>query len=511
MALTLGDNFSYQGAKPLDGRLKYDTVAAMKAMADSILYDGCLAYCVATDKTYQWKSTNTVDETLGRWREFGSTVDSAISSTSENPVQSKVIHDALDNKADLVNGKVPAAQLPAYVDDVIEGYYKEADDRFYVESTYEILIAPESGKSWVDISTNKSYRWTGDRYVRVDEGVQLGETADTAYRGDRGKVAYDISQTVGDIANLNTTEKSSVIGAINEVQNFNNLVNRPVKEVTSIQDIISPLPVDTDSAWEEKYNMLWYKGEPILGLTSINIYVNPQIGVNDIDNGYGFSLNKPFATIEYALKWTPADMVKDSVNNKHSVSMYISGIHRQGSTTFGAYNFNFPNYRMMLIVSDETTIYNAKFIVKGSQDFMLRLNGNLVFNIDMTLTSHANCLDLYTSFITFDVGDNTAHSITITGNTSSQTYLSGLNIASCCNLTVASDNLITLSFNNVNIAVVGSGGGANAYVGQLSGSNIKIGINVYRGGTITYRSNTMTATTAKATSNGGRIYTGSQS
>lgn len=72
MALTLGDNFSYQGAKPLDGRLKYDTLANMKAVADATMYDGCLAYCVATDKTYQWKSTNTVDTDTGRWREFSS-------------------------------------------------------------------------------------------------------------------------------------------------------------------------------------------------------------------------------------------------------------------------------------------------------------------------------------------------------------------------------------------------------------------------------------------------------
>lgn len=71
MALTLGDNFSYQASKPLDARLKYDTVAAMKAVADSTMYEGCLAYCVATDKTYQWKSTNTVDATLGKWREYG--------------------------------------------------------------------------------------------------------------------------------------------------------------------------------------------------------------------------------------------------------------------------------------------------------------------------------------------------------------------------------------------------------------------------------------------------------
>lgn len=72
MSLTLGDNFSYQGAKPLDARLKYETVAAMKAVADATMYDGCLAYCAGTDKTYQWKSGNTVDETTGKWREFTS-------------------------------------------------------------------------------------------------------------------------------------------------------------------------------------------------------------------------------------------------------------------------------------------------------------------------------------------------------------------------------------------------------------------------------------------------------
>ena len=70
--ISVADNFSYLGTKPLDNRLKYDTVASMKAVADATMYDGCLAYCTATDKTYQWKSTNTVDETLGKWREFSS-------------------------------------------------------------------------------------------------------------------------------------------------------------------------------------------------------------------------------------------------------------------------------------------------------------------------------------------------------------------------------------------------------------------------------------------------------
>lgn len=72
MALVLGDNFSYGGAKPLDARLTYNTLAQMKAVADATMYDGCTAYCKEADKTYQWKSTNTVDENTGKWREFSS-------------------------------------------------------------------------------------------------------------------------------------------------------------------------------------------------------------------------------------------------------------------------------------------------------------------------------------------------------------------------------------------------------------------------------------------------------
>ena len=70
MAILLGDSFSYQGQKPLDSRIKYNTLAEMVAMADSTLYDGCIAYCVGEDKNYQWKSTNTVDATTGKWREL---------------------------------------------------------------------------------------------------------------------------------------------------------------------------------------------------------------------------------------------------------------------------------------------------------------------------------------------------------------------------------------------------------------------------------------------------------
>lgn len=104
---------------------------------------------------------------------------------------------ALAAKADLVDGKVPASQLPGYVDDVIEGHLHNATT-FYenvgdgVDDTVEVV--PENNKVYLDVNTNKSYRWSGSQYVALDEGVALGETSATAYRGDHGKTAYDHSQ-----------------------------------------------------------------------------------------------------------------------------------------------------------------------------------------------------------------------------------------------------------------------------------------------------------------------------
>jgi hypothetical protein len=88
MSINIGDNLSYLGAKPLDGRLKYDTMSEMAGMADNVLYEGCLAYCVGTGKTYQWKSTNAVDPTTGKWREFtsgGGTAEDPIEYVSQLP------------------------------------------------------------------------------------------------------------------------------------------------------------------------------------------------------------------------------------------------------------------------------------------------------------------------------------------------------------------------------------------------------------------------------------------
>lgn len=66
-------------------------------------------------------------------------------------------------------GKVPESQLPSYVDDVIEGYYY--NDKFYSDSAHTTEITPETGKIYVDLTEDKTYRWSGSVYVCVGGGA----------------------------------------------------------------------------------------------------------------------------------------------------------------------------------------------------------------------------------------------------------------------------------------------------------------------------------------------------
>ncbi|MDE7367392.1 MAG: tail fiber domain-containing protein [Lachnospiraceae bacterium] len=91
------------------------------------------------------------------------------------------------------NGLVPSSQLPGYVDDVLEGYLE--DSIFYSNPEHTEELAGEAGKIYVDLETNKTYRWSGSAFIVISETLALGETSSTAYRGDRGKAAYDHSQS----------------------------------------------------------------------------------------------------------------------------------------------------------------------------------------------------------------------------------------------------------------------------------------------------------------------------
>lgn len=72
MAIQIGDNFTYKGAKPLDARLSSDTFSGLKDYPEATVYDGILAYAKDRKKFYTFSSDNQDDPELGKWREFTS-------------------------------------------------------------------------------------------------------------------------------------------------------------------------------------------------------------------------------------------------------------------------------------------------------------------------------------------------------------------------------------------------------------------------------------------------------
>lgn len=83
-------------------------------------------------------------------------------------------------------GRVPSGQLPSYVDDVVE-----------VANFAALPGTGEVRKIYITLDDNKTWRWSGTAYAEISASLALGETSATAYRGDRGKIAYDHSQATG--------------------------------------------------------------------------------------------------------------------------------------------------------------------------------------------------------------------------------------------------------------------------------------------------------------------------
>lgn len=81
------------------------------------------------------------------------------------------------------NGIIKTSQLPSFVDEIIEA-----------DSKSDFPTTGESSKIYIALDTNLTYRWAGTQYVEISPSIALGETSSTAYRGDRGKIAYDHSQ-----------------------------------------------------------------------------------------------------------------------------------------------------------------------------------------------------------------------------------------------------------------------------------------------------------------------------
>lgn len=128
-------------------------------------------------------------------------------------------------------GRVPSTQLPSYVDDVI------------IFASYSNLpTTGEDGKIYITIDSNLTYRWNGSGYTEISPSLALGETSSTAYRGDRGKAAYDHSQTSG---NPHGTDFSELENKPNTLAGYG-ITDVSINDISGLQDVLNSKADDID-------------------------------------------------------------------------------------------------------------------------------------------------------------------------------------------------------------------------------------------------------------------------
>lgn len=146
------------------------------------------------------------------------------------------------------NGKVPVSELPSYVSDVIDAYVVGSTafaSDWLSKTSGGSALTPEADKIYIVVSAgdyeNRTYRWSGTVYVEISQSIALGETSSTAYRGDRGKTAYDHSQLISgnphnvsksDVGLGNVTDDAQLKRAAGDFSSF------PLKTTPALTDIM---------------------------------------------------------------------------------------------------------------------------------------------------------------------------------------------------------------------------------------------------------------------------------
>ena len=192
-------------------------------------------------------------------------------------------------------GKVPAAQLPAYVDDVLEGTLINA-------TTFQLAEGQQGGVQlpnviYVDTTTNKSYRWSGTRYVTIASDLALGETSSTAYPGDKGKAATDNINKVKSTALSHIDDTTPVTYSASKVT-----VNYECYEGDQYGSTGTKHGADIAAASETAAGVMTAADKIQLNLIRQETLFHPIININQICPNQGQGDNKDRWLITYAIE-----------------------------------------------------------------------------------------------------------------------------------------------------------------------------------------------------------------
>ena len=188
------------------------------------------------------------------------------------------------------SGRIPASQIPGGFDNI-----EEYDNLAAFPTT------GEEGKIYVAKDTNLTYRWTGSQYVEISPSLALGETATTAYRGDRGKVAYDHSQVSGNSTIHHTHANKELLDTYKQTEA--DLANAVAKvHEHGNKDVLDGITSDKVTSWDGKEDA--FEVLPTTkGGTGTNAASKSELTsslINSLSTGFSTPVDADYYVAQYA-------------------------------------------------------------------------------------------------------------------------------------------------------------------------------------------------------------------
>lgn len=223
------------------------SLAGLQTAADKTKLDGIAAGATvnSTDAQLRDRGTHTGTQAASTISDFSTATDARI--TAQKGANNGLA--PLDS-----TGRVPAVNLPSYVDDVLE-----------FANLAGFPATGETAKIYVDLATNLTYRWTGSAYIQVGGASSLPSTSIT-----------DFTEAVQDVIG------ASVVAIANfDAVGFSNLINLSSSKVLAPTVVSGPLTFAPTGSPKEG-------AEAILLLTADGVNFPDFTAFKEIANSSGY-------------------------------------------------------------------------------------------------------------------------------------------------------------------------------------------------------------------------------